>query len=73
MALLSLHVLMFSWAHTRNSIGPRVHHGTHSQIFLAVNFHIVMIFSHFTTSMNESALSTAKGKYIVNLHTKEKC
>ena len=23
--------------------------------------------------MNESALSTAKGKYIVNLHTKEKC
>ena len=30
------------------------------------------IFS-FTTSMNESALSTAKGKYIVNLHTKEKC
>ena len=46
MALLLLHVRMISWAHTRNSIGPRVHHGTHAQIFLAVNFHIVMIFSH---------------------------
>ena len=30
----------------KQSIGPRVHHGTHAQIFLAVKFHIVMIFSH---------------------------